>query len=335
MPGCRGRGVTEPLLWNATSPAAPVSAGSARTPCSSTRGAAASSSSARCLPTSTSPGRAVPGSHCGTCTACLEACPTQAFPEPFVLDATQCISYLTIELARRFRSNSGSGRELAVRLRRVPGRVPVEPQGPPARPRFPHDPELAWLDPVELLGLDEAAFRRRFKRTSLWRNRRPGLLRNAAIVLGNTGDERALPVLESARTERTTRSAKRRRGRSSGFEPNATCWRRCRRSSSTARTSCRSRGTTARSSSPPATRSTPTPSTNSRRSPACTCMPVLAPPARDHPAHQDALRRRRRHRRGPGAGEAEKATTSSCSRTSRPTTARWRRRPRRRRSSGW
>ena len=56
---------------------------------------------------------------------------------------------------------------------------------------FPHDPALEWLDPVELLGMDADAFRRRFKPTSLWRTRRPGLLRNAAIVLGNTGDERA------------------------------------------------------------------------------------------------------------------------------------------------
>jgi epoxyqueuosine reductase len=63
---------------------------------------------------------------------------------------------------------------------------------------FPHDPALEWLDPVELLQMDADAFRRRFKPTSLWRTRRAGLLRNAAIVLGNTGDERALPALEKA-----------------------------------------------------------------------------------------------------------------------------------------
>jgi epoxyqueuosine reductase len=57
---------------------------------------------------------------------------------------------------------------------------------------FPQDPGLEFLDPVELLGLDEAAFRARFKPTSLWRPRRAGLLRNAAVVLGNVGDERAL-----------------------------------------------------------------------------------------------------------------------------------------------
>jgi epoxyqueuosine reductase len=137
-------------------------------------------------------------SHCGTCTACLTACPTGAFVEPFVLDATKCISYLTIELR---------------------GPVPVELREPlgdwlygcdvcqdvcpwnrkPAGPAaFPYHPDLARLDPIELLGLDAAAFRERFKKTSLWRNRRPGLLRNAALVLGNVGDERALPALERA-----------------------------------------------------------------------------------------------------------------------------------------
>jgi len=141
-------------------------------------------------------------SHCGTCTACLDACPTQAFPEPFVLDATKCISYLTIELRTaipvELREPMGNwlyGCDVCQDVcpwNRYAGREPAA---------FPHDPNLAWLDPVELLGLDADAFRTRFKQTSLWRNRRAGLLRNAAIVLGNVGDERALPALEKAFAE--------------------------------------------------------------------------------------------------------------------------------------
>ncbi len=75
---------------------------------------------------------------------------------------------------------------------------PWNRKGSPGPVAFPHDPAMQWLDPAELLGLDADAFRERFKPTSLWRNRRAGLLRNAAIVLGNIGDERALPALEKA-----------------------------------------------------------------------------------------------------------------------------------------
>lgn len=138
------------------------------------------------------------GSHCGTCTACLDACPTAAFPEPFTLDASKCISYLTIELRTpvppELREPMGDwlyGCDVCQDVcpwNRKAGGTAV----------FPHDPAMAWLDPLELLGLGEAAFRARFKKTSLWRNRRAGLLRNAAIVLGNIGDERALPALERA-----------------------------------------------------------------------------------------------------------------------------------------
>lgn len=137
-------------------------------------------------------------SHCGTCTACLDACPTKAFPEPFVLNATQCISYLTVELRS----------EIPVELREPMGNwlygcdvcQDVCPWNRKSRGEvaFPHAAELEALDPVELLGLDAAAFRARFRRTSLWRNKRAGLLRNAAIVLGNVGDARALPALERA-----------------------------------------------------------------------------------------------------------------------------------------
>ncbi len=140
-------------------------------------------------------------SHCGTCTACLDACPTKAFPEPFVLDATKCISYLTVELRS----------EIPLELREPMGNwlygcdvcqdVCPWNRKPSGEAAFPHDPEMVWLDPIELLGLDATAFRERFKKTSLWRNRRAGLLRNAAIVLGNVGDERALPALEKALTD--------------------------------------------------------------------------------------------------------------------------------------
>lgn len=136
--------------------------------------------------------------HCGTCTACLDTCPTNAFSEPFVLNATKCISYLTVELRG----------PIPLELREPVGDwlygcdvcQDVCPwnrkdRGPVA---FPHDAELAALDPVELLSLDADAFRLRFKKTSLWRNRRAGLLRNAAIVLGNVGDERALPAIQQA-----------------------------------------------------------------------------------------------------------------------------------------
>jgi epoxyqueuosine reductase len=138
-------------------------------------------------------------SHCGTCTACLNACPTQAFPQPHVLNASLCISYLTIELRK----------EIPAELREPIGNwlygcdicqdvCPWNRKGSPGPTAFEHNPELDWLDPVELLGLDADAFRLRFKKTSLFRNRRVGLLRNAAIVLGNTGDAQALPALEQA-----------------------------------------------------------------------------------------------------------------------------------------
>ncbi|HXD88018.1 MAG TPA: tRNA epoxyqueuosine(34) reductase QueG [Urbifossiella sp.] len=140
--------------------------------------------------------------HCGTCTACLDACPTDAFPQPHVLDATRCISYLTIELrspiAEELRSPLGDWlfgcdicQDVCPWNRKFAGQAPA----------FPHDPGLETVDCIELLGLDEAAFRARFKGTSLWRTKRTGLLRNAAIVLGNSGDRRALAALQRALTD--------------------------------------------------------------------------------------------------------------------------------------
>ncbi|MEM6331058.1 MAG: tRNA epoxyqueuosine(34) reductase QueG [Planctomycetota bacterium] len=129
----------------------------------------------------------VTSDHCGNCTACLDACPTDAFAAPYVLDARRCISYLTIESRRpapvELRAGIGEwlfGCDVCQDVcpwNRKPGAG-----GEPA-----FDP-IEGMNPVELAGLfslDEEAFRRRFRHTPLWRAHREGLLRNAAIVLGN------------------------------------------------------------------------------------------------------------------------------------------------------
>lgn len=136
--------------------------------------------------------------HCGTCTACLDACPTQAIVAPRVLDATRCISYLTIELKgpvpRDMRPGIGDwlfGCDVCQEVcpwnrfaspTDLPELQPVEPGG--------------LADLRELFFLESDAFRRRFRNTPLWRARRRGVLRNAAIVLGNQKDPAALPALE-------------------------------------------------------------------------------------------------------------------------------------------
>lgn len=136
-------------------------------------------------------------SHCGTCTACLDACPTQAFTGPYQLDARRCISYLTIELrgpmAMELRPGIGPwlfGCDVCQDV------CPWNRKAPPGiEPLLQPRPELVGVDAIELLGLTEEAFRRRFRGTALWRAKRQGLVRNAAIVLGNAGNEHALPAL--------------------------------------------------------------------------------------------------------------------------------------------
>jgi epoxyqueuosine reductase len=139
-------------------------------------------------------------SHCGTCTACLDACPTRAFPQPGVLDSRRCISYLTIELRGPIppdlREPMGSWLFGCDVCQDVCPWNRKAPQG--TEPAWEARPDLAALDPVELLEMSEEEFRRRFRGTALLRPKRRGLLRNAAIVLGNRGDPSALPALEKA-----------------------------------------------------------------------------------------------------------------------------------------
>lgn len=138
--------------------------------------------------------------HCGTCTACLDVCPTGAFPQPHVLDASRCISYLTIEhrdaIPHELRAGIGEwvfGCDLCQDV------CPWNNKSPhAAEPRFAPRDDLNPLDLVELLAMDDEAFRQRFRRTPLWRPKRRGLLRNAAIALGNRPNPAALPALAAA-----------------------------------------------------------------------------------------------------------------------------------------
>jgi epoxyqueuosine reductase len=139
-------------------------------------------------------------SHCGTCTACLDACPTQAFVAPGQLDSRRCISYLTIELRgpipEDLREPMGDwlfGCDVCQEV------CPWNRKAPPGRePDLQPRADLAALDPIVLLGLSEEEYRQRFRGAALTRAKRRGLLGNAAIVLGNRGDPASLPALRRA-----------------------------------------------------------------------------------------------------------------------------------------
>ncbi len=138
------------------------------------------------------------GSHCGTCTACLDACPTNAFIGPGWLDARRCISYLTIELKTSIPEELRPGMGDWLFGCDVCQDVCPWNHGPGQPAGLPKRDDLVALDPVELLGLTPEEFRRRFKDTPLSRPKWRGLLRNAAIVLGNRRESRALPALREA-----------------------------------------------------------------------------------------------------------------------------------------
>ena len=135
--------------------------------------------------------------YCGTCRACLDACPTRAFTAPYVLDSRRCISYLTIELRGPIPADLRSG--VGDWLFGCDICQDVCPWN-----RFaPISDELdlfaaADANPLDLPGLfdlDDDGFRRRFRHTPLWRPKRRGLLRSAAVVLGNKRSPEGLGAL--------------------------------------------------------------------------------------------------------------------------------------------
>ena len=145
-----------------------------------------------------------PGPHadrCGSCSACLDACPTGAIVEPGVVDSRLCISYWTIEhrgaIPPTARAGNGSwifGCDVCQEVcpwNRTFAR-PVDPE------RFSRRDELAAPAAAGILELDERAFRARYSGTSLMRARWDGMRRNACIVLGNLRRDEAMPSLSRA-----------------------------------------------------------------------------------------------------------------------------------------
>ncbi|MFQ5509330.1 MAG: tRNA epoxyqueuosine(34) reductase QueG [Leptospirillia bacterium] len=138
--------------------------------------------------------------RCGTCTDCMDACPTDAFPAPYVLDARRCISYLTIELKgaipQPFRPAIGN------RIFGCDDCLAACPWNRFAR----HARDTAYAGRritngarlTELMALTPEDFNRHFKNTPLHRTKRRGLLRNVAVALGNSGDPDTVPVLADA-----------------------------------------------------------------------------------------------------------------------------------------
>jgi epoxyqueuosine reductase len=134
--------------------------------------------------------------HCGTCTRCLDICPTNAFPAPYRLDATRCISYLTIEHAgpiphalRPMMGNRIYGCDdcLAVCPWNRFAHATVQPG---LRPRI----ELTAPRLAELAALDDAGFRTMFSASPIKRIGRNRFVRNVLIAIGNAGDRTLLPA---------------------------------------------------------------------------------------------------------------------------------------------
>jgi epoxyqueuosine reductase len=136
--------------------------------------------------------------RCGNCDACQRACPTNAFPAPYKLDARRCISYLTIEhkgpIPHAFRAAMGN------RIYGCDDCLAVCPwnkfaASAAANKAFAPRAELAAPDLSDILALDDSGFRQVFAGSPIKRIGRNRMVRNAAIAAGNSGDAALAPAL--------------------------------------------------------------------------------------------------------------------------------------------
>ena len=143
---------------------------------------------------------------CGSCTRCLEACPTGALPAPYRLDSNRCISYWTIEhrgpLPEAARVGMGEwvfGCDVCQEV--CPWNTGIAEEGGARHPELSLPPERRRLDLVALLNLPREEYVERFRGSPMKRPKLPGLQRNAAVAMGNRRDPRYVPALAQALAE--------------------------------------------------------------------------------------------------------------------------------------
>ena len=141
--------------------------------------------------------------RCGTCTRCIDACPTNAFIGPYELDATRCISYLTIEKRGNLPEDlrEGMGRhvfgcdicqDVCPWNRKSP--MAIAPEFQPREGLV--NPALEWL-----ANMSEDEFREKFRGSAIKRAKRTGLRRNAVIAMGNSGNREFVTALTNLKTD--------------------------------------------------------------------------------------------------------------------------------------
>ena len=142
----------------------------------------------------------LPRGSCGTCTRCIEACPTDAIVAPNVLDSRLCISYLTIEL------KDSIPRELRPQMGNLIFGCDICQEVCPWNSKATPSTELGFYSREEniapkllsLIDMTQAEFSKRFQNSPIKRAKRRGFLRNVAVALGNWGNRRAVPALKRA-----------------------------------------------------------------------------------------------------------------------------------------
>ena len=136
--------------------------------------------------------------RCGTCTRCIDACPTHAIVEPYVLDSRKCIAYTTIELrgAIPVANREGTGHHL-FGCDICQDVCPWNRKAPHSlNPAFEPKAGLFWPELDRLLDLNEEDWRQLIRGTSMKRAKIKGLLRNLMVVVGNSGVREFLPRLQ-------------------------------------------------------------------------------------------------------------------------------------------